>query len=169
MGREQEEANRANLEGVQRLDAASCRALALHKAQLAAGDWPALHVRHDAVEGFVVEAYAPIQAMTLICEYTGEVDWARRYEKDHADCLMDLLVLPRSEGRSLTISAQHTCNIARFINHSCAPNLVVQKWFINRLPRLGLFATQDIPAGAEVVGLGFGLRGRGRVRVRVRT
>ena len=48
-------------------------------------------------------------------------------------------------------------NIARFINHSCAPNLVVQKWFINRLPRLGLFATQDIPAGAEVVGLGFGL------------
>lgn len=116
VGREQEEANRANLEGMQRLDAASCRALALHKAQLAAGDWPALHVRHDAVEGFVVEAYAPIQAMTLICEYTGEVDWARRYEKDHADCLMDLLVLPRSEGRSLTISAQHTCNIARFIS-----------------------------------------------------
>ena len=50
-------------------------------------------------------------------------------------------------------------NIARFINHSCAPNLVVQKWFINRLPRLGLFATQDIPAGAEVVGLGFGFKG----------
>ena len=32
----------------------------------------------------------------------------------------------------------------------CSPNLSVQKWYTNRVPRLGLFAKEDIPAGDEI-------------------
>ena len=35
-------------------------------------------------------------------------------------------------------------------NHSCAPNLQVEKWYVNRTPRLGLWAKRDIVAGEEL-------------------
>eukprot|EP00793_Prasinoderma_coloniale_P004919 PRCOL_00000680-RA len=111
-----EKANVASREGVQAIGATNMRALQKHKEQLAQGQWPPLHVRHDSVEGFVVEADASIPAMTLICEYTGDVSWANTFELDHSDCLMDLLILDHDKEHSLTISAAKRCNIARFIS-----------------------------------------------------
>ena len=32
----------------------------------------------------------------------------------------------------------------RFVNHSCAPNCEMQKWSVNGLPRMALFALRDI-------------------------
>lgn len=39
---------------------------------------------------------------------------------------------------------------ARFANHSCSPNAEMQKWYVNGIPRIGLFATDSIPAGSEL-------------------
>lgn len=39
---------------------------------------------------------------------------------------------------------------ARFVNHSCSPNSEMQKWNVNGLPRIGLFAIDNIPAGTEL-------------------
>lgn len=45
----------------------------------------------------------------------------------------------------------HVCgNDARFINHSCEPNCELQKWFVNGLPVMAIFSTEDIQAGAEI-------------------
>ena len=38
-------------------------------------------------------------------------------------------------------------NLARFMNHSCDPNVETQKWNVNGDIRIGLFALKDIPAG----------------------
>jgi SET domain-containing protein len=38
-------------------------------------------------------------------------------------------------------------NLARFMNHSCDPNVETQKWDVNGDIRIGLFAVTDIPAG----------------------
>jgi SET domain-containing protein len=38
-------------------------------------------------------------------------------------------------------------NLSRFINHSCDPNLITQKWTVNGDVRVGLFAVKNIPAG----------------------
>ena len=120
-------------------------------------------------KGWGVLATRDLNEGDLVTEYVGEVIdmeiWEARKRALGRFEHFYFMALNAEE----IVDASRKGNIARFINHSCAPNLVVQKWFINRLPRLGLFATQDIPAGAEVVGLGFGLRGRVRVRVRVRT
>ena len=42
-------------------------------------------------------------------------------------------------------------NLSRFMNHSCQPNLITQKWTVNGDIRVGLFATEDIPTG--IIGL----------------
>ncbi|XP_050438298.1 histone-lysine N-methyltransferase NSD2-like isoform X2 [Adelges cooleyi] len=42
-------------------------------------------------------------------------------------------------------------NLSRFMNHSCEPNCVAQKWTVNGDTRIGLFALQDISAGTELV------------------
>ena len=48
------------------------------------------------------------------------------------------------------VDASRKGNVARFINHSCAPNLQVEKWYVNRWPRLGMWAKRDIVAGEEL-------------------
>lgn len=39
---------------------------------------------------------------------------------------------------------------ARFANHSCNPNSEMQKWYVNGIPRIGLFASESIPTGTEL-------------------
>ncbi|KAL3865188.1 hypothetical protein ACJMK2_006804 [Sinanodonta woodiana] len=48
------------------------------------------------------------------------------------------------------IDARFKGNLSRFINHSCDPNLVTQKWHVNGEDRIGLFALKDIQAGSEL-------------------
>jgi len=38
-------------------------------------------------------------------------------------------------------------NLSRFMNNSCEPNCETQKWTVNGDLRIGLFATDNIPAG----------------------
>jgi len=41
-------------------------------------------------------------------------------------------------------------NKARFINHSCKPNCETQKWTIDGVQHIGLFALQDIDENIEL-------------------
>lgn len=40
--------------------------------------------------------------------------------------------------------------VGRFVNHSCEPNCEMQKWSVNGLFRMALFALRDIEAGEEL-------------------
>ena len=40
--------------------------------------------------------------------------------------------------------------MARFMNHSCDPNCITQKWTVNGDTRVGLFAIKDIDANSEL-------------------
>lgn len=41
-------------------------------------------------------------------------------------------------------------NFARFMNHSCEPNVQTQKWIVNGDVRVGLFALTDIEPETEL-------------------
>jgi hypothetical protein len=109
-----------------------------------------LQLFKTAYKGWGVKLEQSCTSGELIVEYVGEVidsaSWEERKQQLSRFDHMYFMALNHNE----IVDATRKGNIARFINHSCSPNLVVQKWFINRLPRLGLFATKDIPAGAEV-------------------
>jgi len=76
---------------------------------------------------------------TLVVEYVGVVRTRREFINmqscsTYVARLNDLLVVDASEKGS----------IARYINHSCSPNCVMEMWIVDGLPRLGIFALQDI-------------------------
>ncbi|KAJ4927794.1 hypothetical protein JOQ06_015596, partial [Pogonophryne albipinna] len=50
----------------------------------------------------------------------------------------------------MVIDSYRMGNEARFINHSCEPNCEMQKWSVNGVYRIGLFALKEIPDGTEL-------------------
>lgn len=58
------------------------------------------------------------------------------------------------ESDAYCIDARHYGNFARFINHSCSPNLIPIRIFIDhqdlRFPRIALFANRDIHQDEEL-------------------
>ena len=47
-----------------------------------------------------------------------------------------------SLGKNICIDAKKKGNFARFINHSCDPNLVSSKWSAKGRPRMAFFAVK---------------------------
>ncbi|XP_059898706.1 histone-lysine N-methyltransferase ASH1L isoform X2 [Gadus macrocephalus] len=50
----------------------------------------------------------------------------------------------------MVIDSYRMGNEARFINHSCEPNCEMQKWSVNGVYRIGLFALKDMGTGTEL-------------------
>lgn len=48
------------------------------------------------------------------------------------------------------IDASYRGNISRFINHSCNPNCVTQKWIVEGKVCVGIFALRNVSAGEEI-------------------
>jgi hypothetical protein len=48
------------------------------------------------------------------------------------------------------IDASKKGNVSRFINHSCNPNCVLEKWVVGNQMRVGIFAKTDIEEGDEL-------------------
>ncbi|VDK68183.1 unnamed protein product [Onchocerca ochengi] len=101
--------------------------------------------------GIGVKTDINIDKGQFICEYIGEVvsmetfnirnrtDY--RYQQNH----YALNLCP-----GFVVDAYHKGNIARFINHSCAPNCEMQRWSVNGHYRIGLFALRGIHEGEEL-------------------
>ena len=89
----------------------------------------------------------------LVIEYVGEVidegTWEERKRSLSRYQHMYFMALNPYE----IVDASRKGNVARFINHSCSPNLQVEKWYVQRVPRLGLFAHGDRRGGGALVQL----------------
>lgn len=95
-------------------------------------------------KGWGVRANELIPKGKYILEYTGEVVNAKECRKNDNNfyCL--------NLGGGLLIDAHRMGNECRYVNHSCRPNSAMQKWYVNGLPRMALFAIEDIRAGGEI-------------------
>jgi Protein kinase domain/SET domain len=51
---------------------------------------------------------------------------------------------------NIYLDARKRGGVARYINHSCEPNCVVERWKVRGNLRASVMATQDIPAGTEL-------------------
>ncbi|BES87798.1 AWS [Nesidiocoris tenuis] len=102
-------------------------------------------------KGWGIKTKYKIKKDTFILEYVGEVvsdrefksRMASRYQKDtHHYCL-------NLDG-GLVIDGHRMGGDGRFVNHSCEPNCEMQKWCVNGLFRMALFALRDIDPNEEL-------------------
>nr|CAD7255866.1 unnamed protein product [Timema shepardi] len=103
------------------------------------------------ISGWGVRTKYSIKAGEFILEYVGEVvsekefkdRMASRYSNDtHHYCL-------NLDG-GLVIDGHRMGGDGRFVNHSCEPNCEMQKWSVNGLFRMALFALRDINSNEEL-------------------
>ncbi|KAH9528291.1 Histone-lysine N-methyltransferase, H3 lysine-36 and H4 lysine-20 specific [Dermatophagoides farinae] len=102
-----------------------------------------------ASAGWGLRTLEDVEKDRFVIEYCGEVI-------DEKECRRRLETKTNKNFYYLTldrvniIDAGPKGNLARFMNHSCDPNCVTQKWMVNGATRCGIFALKDIPAGTEL-------------------
>lgn len=110
-------------------------------------------------KGLGVRSLEPIAKGQFVCEYAGEVlglHEAQRRVKHQQPSDSNYLIAVREHLHSRQvmetfIDPANIGNIGRFLNHSCRPNLVMVPVRIDSMvPKLALFAAQDIQTGEEL-------------------
>ncbi|XP_068654250.1 histone-lysine N-methyltransferase SUVR5 [Aristolochia californica] len=118
-------------------------------------------------KGWAVRAGEAIPHGTFVCEYIGELlndqEADKRGERyDHEGCSylydidahIDDMGGMNEESVPYVIDATKYGNVARFINHSCSPNLVNYQVLVEsmdcQLAHIGLYANRDIAKGEEL-------------------
>ncbi|ETP31441.1 hypothetical protein F442_19696, partial [Phytophthora nicotianae P10297] len=104
-----------------------------------------IQIEKAGSKGFGVFSLEVIPKEALVCEYVGEIiDEAEKKKRQNSLYLMEYA----SSGTY--IDAGRAGNIARFINHSCAPNCQAEEWTVSGLYRIGIVALRDISAFEEI-------------------
>ncbi|KAJ6677822.1 HISTONE-LYSINE N-METHYLTRANSFERASE ATXR5 [Salix viminalis] len=152
-------ANQAKFEqgGMQVLSKEDIETLEQCRAMCKRGECPPLLVVFDSCEGYTVEADDQIKDLTILAEYSGDVDYIKNREHDDCDSMMTLL-LARDPSKSLVICPDKRGNIARFINgiNNHTPdgkkkqNCKCVRYDVNGECRVILVATRDIAKGERL-------------------
>ncbi|XP_025200890.1 histone-lysine N-methyltransferase EHMT2 [Melanaphis sacchari] len=103
--------------------------------------------------GWGVRTLQPIPRGTFVCEYIGEIITDQKANDLKEDSYLFNLENPGAT-ELYCIDAYNYSNVSRFINHSCDPNLMSVRSFINhhdkRFPRIAFFAVQDIKKSEQL-------------------
>ncbi|XP_064620312.1 uncharacterized protein LOC135483383 isoform X2 [Lineus longissimus] len=115
-------------------------------------EWaPGLHLFYTGDRGYGVKCKYAITAGNFIIEYVGEVVSEQEFKtrmtqmynnEPHHYCL-------NLDGGTV-IDGYRMGSLCRFVNHSCEPNCEMQKWNVNGVYRVGLFALRDIKPNEEL-------------------
>ncbi|KAJ2712138.1 hypothetical protein H4R19_002910 [Coemansia spiralis] len=103
-------------------------------------------------KGRGVQATEDLDAGAFVMEYMGEVVTAAEFRKRthvyQTEGIRHHYFM--SIGNGKIIDATRKGCVARFINHSCGPNCVLQKWMVGGAIRMGIFADRPIRRGEEL-------------------
>ncbi|UJR29109.1 hypothetical protein I4U23_010323 [Adineta vaga] len=104
------------------------------------------------MKGYGLQATSKIRKGRFLVEYIGEVidmdELGKRNKKYKRDGNIHQYVMSLIHGT--VIDSTMKGNWARFINHSCEPNCVAEKWLVNGEYRMGIFAKRDLDINEEL-------------------
>jgi len=99
--------------------------------------------------GFGLRSIGRIPSNTTVFEYAGELTKHKEDVEEGAD---DYIYKLRYKGFELMLDANSVGNVARFVNHSCDPNLRTeyQMFGSSTLPHLAFVSLREIQAGEQL-------------------
>jgi hypothetical protein len=114
--------------------------------------YPSLEVVKTVNRGHGLICTKPIKKGDYILEYSGEIcDFATFTENLNSSKIPTRGWYLMSLDKDFYVDAFKYGNKSRFINHSCNPNVYVEKWIgKGSMPRLLIFAKADIKPGTEI-------------------
>lgn len=108
---------------------------------------PDVEVFDTQMRGLGLRARSLIPEGTLIIEYIGiyiPIETHKQALRSNTP------IYGMETGNKFIIDSTTYGNQARFINHSCQPNAIAQKWVLNKSPRIIIIASSDIQANEEI-------------------
>ncbi|KAJ1958657.1 hypothetical protein IWQ62_004864 [Dispira parvispora] len=104
------------------------------------------------LKGYGLVAEQDLERGQFVMEYIGEVVSKSQFLKrtaiyEQENCEHHYFMSLKNDE---VIDATRKGCIARFVNHSCAPNCEVQKWVVGSQFRMGIFTTRPIPKDTEI-------------------
>ena len=112
--------------------------------------WKATEVFDAGLKGRGLRVMENVQKGDFINEYVGLAVRKAYLERLFSRYKNErMLYIMQLDGHTY-IDARKRGGIARFINHSCEPNCVLQKWKVKGIIRIGIFANRPIQAGEEL-------------------
>ncbi|KAL3918428.1 MAG: hypothetical protein SGILL_004239 [Bacillariaceae sp.] len=112
--------------------------------------WKQLEVFEAGKKGFGLRVLEDVKKGDLVVEYVGRAvnklflpRLFRRYANERKLYIMALT-------NDIYLDARKKGGVARYINHSCSPNCVVERWKVRGILRAAVVARKDIPAGTEL-------------------
>lgn len=112
--------------------------------------WKELKIIEAGKKGKGLIVLEDVKKGDLIAEYVGRAinkaflqSLFRRYATERKLYIMSLT-------NDIYLDARKKGGIARYINHSCDPNCVVERWKVKGLLRAAVVAQKDLPAGTEL-------------------
>ncbi|KAG1695501.1 hypothetical protein DVH05_019658 [Phytophthora capsici] len=102
-------------------------------------------------KGISLMAAMPIERDTLIAQYVGEVISRAMYlEREEKESRRSPHTYGLAVNTNEVIDARFIGGIARFANHSCSPNCVVERWEVGGETCCGIFSVNAINKGEEI-------------------
>ncbi|KAI8997299.1 hypothetical protein BDB01DRAFT_735111 [Pilobolus umbonatus] len=116
------------------------------------GQYARVDVIKTEKKGYGLRALDDLPMNTFIMEYIGEVipqsEFIMRTREYDAEGFKHYYFMTLKNDE--IIDATRRGCLARFINHSCSPNCVTQKWVIGKKMRIGIFTKRPIKSGEEL-------------------
>ncbi|XP_038122392.1 histone-lysine N-methyltransferase ash1 isoform X2 [Culex quinquefasciatus] len=112
---------------------------------------PGLERFMTELKGWGIRSKEGVKKGSFIMEYLGEVVTEKEFkERMRTIYLNDTHHYCLNLTGGLVIDGHRMGSDCRFVNHSCAPNCEMQKWSVNGLFRMALYASRDIPPHEEL-------------------
>jgi hypothetical protein len=112
--------------------------------------FPSIEIFSTNFCGFGLFAMESIPMNTIIEEYCGEIITEKECHSRMSKYSTDDCFYFASLENGYVIDASRYGTLARYANHHCNPNCLLQKWIVNGVPRIVLQALKEIEIGDEL-------------------